>query len=58
MRKSYYIINRGMIEDRPLTGIVDGFSLPYKQSIDGTVILWEIPIDKQISDNASGASHE
>lgn len=56
--KGSYIINRGMIEDRPLTGIVDGFSLPYKQSIDGTVILWEIPIDKQISDNASGASHE
>lgn len=56
--KGSYIINRGMIEDRPLTGIVDGFSLPYKQSIDGTVILWEIPIDKQISDNALGASHE
>lgn len=56
--KGSYIINRGMIEDRPLTGIVDGFSLPYKQSIDGTVILWEIPIDKQISDNASGESHE
>lgn len=56
--KGSYIINRGMIEDRPLTGIVDGFSLPYKQSIDGTIILWEIPIDKQISDNASGASHE
>lgn len=56
--KGSYIINRGMIEDRPLTGIVDGFSLPYKQSIDGTVILWVIPIDKQISDNASGASHE
>ena len=56
--KGSYIINRGMIEDRPLTGIVDGFSLPYKQSIDGTVILWEIPIDKQISDNASGATHE
>lgn len=56
--KGSYIINRGMIEDRPLTGIVDGFSLPYKQSIDGTVILWEIPIDKQISDNASGASYE
>ncbi len=56
--KGSYIINRGMIEDRPLTGIVDGFSLPYKQSIDGTVILWEIPIDKQISDDASGASHE
>jgi hypothetical protein len=56
--KGSYIINRGMIEDRPLTGIVDGFSLPYKQSIDGTVILWEIPIDKQISDNDLGASHE
>lgn len=56
--KGSYIINRGMIEDGPLTGIVDGFSLPYKQSIDGTVILWEIPIDKQISENASGASHE
>ena len=56
--KGSYIINRGMIEDRPLTGIVDGFSLPYKQSIDGTVILWEIPSDKQISDNASGASQE
>lgn len=56
--KGSYIINRGMIEDRPLTGIVDGFSLPYKQSIDGTVILWEIPIDKQISGHDLGASHE
>lgn len=56
--KGSYIINRGMIEDRPLTGIVDGFSLPFKQSIDGTVILWQIPIDKQISDNDLGASHE
>lgn len=56
--KGSYIINRGMIEDRPTTNLVNGFSIPFSNSIDGTVIVWEIPIDKQMSSSELGTSHE
>ena len=56
--KGSYIINKGMIEDRPITNLVNGFSIPFNKSIDGTVIVWQIPIDKQMSSPELGASHE
>lgn len=42
-----YIINRGFVTDLPTTDIMDAIAVPYTESIDGTVIVWQIPLDKQ-----------
>ncbi len=42
-----YIINRGFVTDLPTTDIIDAIAVPYTESIDGTVIMWQIPLDKQ-----------
>lgn len=42
-----YIINRGFVTDLPTTDIIDAIAVPYTESIDGTVIVWQIPLDKQ-----------
>ncbi|WP_287966901.1 hypothetical protein [Acinetobacter sp.] len=42
-----YIINRGFVTDLPTTDIINAVAVPYTESIDGTVIVWQIPLDKQ-----------
>lgn len=49
--KGSYIINRGYVLDRPKTDIINGFSIPYTESIDGTLIVWQIPIDPEFSES-------
>lgn len=56
--KGSYIINRGLVTDLPETDIIDGISIPYKESIEGTVIVWQIPLDKQKQENALVKSDE
>ncbi|MDV2468346.1 hypothetical protein QR674_05055 [Acinetobacter chinensis] len=45
--KGSYIINRGFVTDLPTTDIINGIAIPYTESIEGTVIVWQIPLDKQ-----------
>ena len=56
--KGSYIINRGFVTDLPTTDIIDGIAIPYTESIEGTVIVWQIPLDKQNPDEALVTSDE
>lgn len=56
--KGSYIINRGLVTDLPTTDIINGVTIPYTESIEGTVIVWKIPIDKQKLDEALVKSDE
>lgn len=56
--KGSYIINRGFVTDLPTTDIIDGIAIPYTESIEGTVIVWQIPLDKQNQDEALVTSDE
>ncbi|HGJ9294284.1 TPA: hypothetical protein ACJX6D_003555 [Acinetobacter baumannii] len=56
--KGSYIINRGFMTDLPITDIINGVAIPYSESIDGTLILWQIPLDKQKVDEALVKSDE
>lgn len=56
--KGSYIINRGMVTDLPRTDIIDGIAIPYTESIEGTIIVWQIPLDKQNIDEALVKSDE
>jgi|GEM_PF-1096186 len=53
-----YIINRGYVTDLPTTDIIDGIAIPYTESLEGTVIVWHIPLDKQNIDEALVKSDE
>ncbi|KCX95995.1 hypothetical protein J572_3992 [Acinetobacter baumannii 1499986] len=44
--------------DLPITDIINGVAIPYSESIDGTLILWQIPLDKQKVDEALVKSDE
>lgn len=56
--KGSYIINRGFVTDLPTTDIINGVAIPYSESIDGTLIVWQIPLDKQKIDEALVKSDE
>jgi len=56
--KGSYIINRGFVTDLPNTDIINGVAIPYSESIDGTLILWHIPLDKQKINEALVKSDE
>lgn len=56
--KGSYIINRGFVTDLPTTDIINGIAIPYTESIEGTVIVWQIPLDKQNQDEALVTSDE
>lgn len=56
--KGSYIINRGFVTDLPLTDIINGVVVPYTESIEGTVIVWQIPLDKQNANEALVKSDE
>ncbi|RSN83392.1 hypothetical protein EA770_07300 [Acinetobacter baumannii] len=56
--KGSYIINRGLVTDLEKTGIVDGISIPYKESLEGTLIVWSIPLDKQPNNQDLVVSNE
>ena len=56
--KGSYIINRGFVTDLPLTDSINGIIVPYKESIEGTVIVWQIPLDKQNANEALVKSDE
>ncbi|WP_180089478.1 hypothetical protein [Acinetobacter sp. YH12219] len=56
--KGSYIINRGFVTDLPTTDIINGIAIPYTESIEGTVIVWHIPLDKQNQDEALVTSDE
>ncbi|NUG32882.1 hypothetical protein [Acinetobacter baumannii] len=56
--KGSYIINRGFVTDLPTTDIINGVAIPYSESIEGTLIVWHIPLDKQNIDEALVKSDE
>lgn len=56
--KGSYIINRGLVTDLPSTDIINGVAIPYSESIEGTVIVWQIPLDKEISNEILVTSDE
>lgn len=56
--KGSYIINRGLVTDLVKTDIVDGISVPYKESLEGTLIVWSIPLDKQPNNQDLVVSNE
>lgn len=56
--KGSYIINRGFSSNLPETDIINGIAIPYKESIEGTLIVWHIPLDKPKIDEALVKSNE
>ncbi|WP_335985886.1 hypothetical protein [Acinetobacter bereziniae] len=56
--KGSYIINRGFMQDVPITDIMNGISKSYTESIEGTLIVWHIPLDKHNIEEALVISDE
>lgn len=56
--KGSYIINRGFVTDLPITDIINGIAIPYTESIEGTLIVWQIPLDKHNAEEALVKSDE
>ncbi|MFW2076600.1 hypothetical protein ACG94X_02550 [Acinetobacter sp. ULE_I010] len=56
--KGSYIINRGLVTGLPITDIINGVAISFTESIEGTVIVWQIPLDKQNLDEALVTSDE